>query len=189
MLRRKPACSHLMSLGFTINVRKSVLIPTQNITFIGLCLNSVTFKACLSAERVEAFQACLALFCRGTMLKFKTCLRLLGLMVSALVVVPLGHLHMRPVQRWVASLKLNTDAPLAIAKCLSSWHTSWRCALESVRPCGRSHWTYPGKESPFDGCLSSRLGGPYTNNKWHVEFTGCVTGAEKCSSLSEGNMF
>ena len=91
--------SHLMALGFTINVKKSVLIPTQNITYIGLCLNSVTFKARLSAERVEAFQACLALFCRGTMLKFRTCLRLLGLMASALVVVPLGRLHMRPVQR------------------------------------------------------------------------------------------
>ena len=41
------------------------------------------------------------------MLKFRTCLRLLGLMASALVVVPLGCLHMRPVQRWVASLELN----------------------------------------------------------------------------------
>ena len=99
--------SHLVSLGFTINVQKSVLVPTQSITFIGLCLDSVTFKARLSAERVEAFQACLALFRRGTMLKFRTCLRLLGLMASALVVVPLGRLHMRPVQRWVASLRLN----------------------------------------------------------------------------------
>ena len=90
--------SHLMSLGFTINVKKSVLVPTRNITFIGLCLDSVTFKARLP-QRVEALQACLALFHRGTMLKFKMCLRLLGLMASVLVVILLGRLHMRPVQR------------------------------------------------------------------------------------------
>ncbi len=54
-----------------------------------------------------AFQACLALFRRGATLKFRMCLMLLGLMASALVVVPFGRLHMRPFQRWVASLKLN----------------------------------------------------------------------------------
>ena len=41
--------SHLVSLGFTINVKKSVLVPTQSIAFIGLCLDSVTFKARLFA--------------------------------------------------------------------------------------------------------------------------------------------
>ena len=90
--------AHLAALGFMINWVKSVLVPTENITFIGLSLNSVTFKARLSAERVEAFQACLALFRRGATLKFRTCLRLLGLMASALAVVPLGRLFMRPVQ-------------------------------------------------------------------------------------------
>ena len=99
--------AHLADLGFTVNREKSVLVPTQNINFIGLTLDSVAFRARLSAERVEAFPACLALFRRGTRLRFKLCLRLLGLMASALVVIPLGRLHMRPFQRWVASRGLN----------------------------------------------------------------------------------
>ncbi|XP_041864797.1 uncharacterized protein LOC121654646 [Melanotaenia boesemani] len=99
--------SHLAALGFTINWEKSVLSPTQDITFIGLSLNSVEFRARLSVERVKALRACLALFRRGAWLKFRLCLRLLGLMASALVVIPFGRLHMRPFQRWVASLKLS----------------------------------------------------------------------------------
>lgn len=99
--------SHLASLGFTVNWEKSVLIPSQSIEFIGLHLNSITCKARLSADRIKALSACLATFRRGTLLHYRTCLRLLGLMASALVVVPLGRLHMRPFQRWVAALRLN----------------------------------------------------------------------------------
>ena len=130
--------SHLVSLGFTINVKKSVLVPTQSITFIGLCLDSVTFKARLSAERVEAFQACLALFRRGTMLKFRTCLRLLGLMASALVVVPLGRLHMRPVQRWVASLRLNPTCHGHRRVLISM------ACVSALRPWGRAYFLTTG---------------------------------------------
>lgn len=68
---------------------------------------SVAFKVCLSEERAKVFQACLALFHRAARLKFRMCLRLLGLMASALVVVPLGQLYMRPCQKWVTSLKIN----------------------------------------------------------------------------------
>ena len=130
--------SHLVSLGFTINVQKSVLVPTQSITFIGLCLDSVTFKARLSAERVEAFQACLALFRRGTMLTFRTCLRLLGLMASALVVVPLGRLHMRPVQRWVASLRLNPTCHGHRRVLISM------ACVSALRPWGRAYFLTTG---------------------------------------------
>ncbi len=99
--------SYLMGLGFAINWENSALVPTQIITFIGLSLNSVAFRARLSAERVKAFQAYLALFHRGTLLKFRMCLRLLGLMESALMVTPFGRLYMRPFQQWVISIKLS----------------------------------------------------------------------------------
>lgn len=99
--------SHLAALGFTVNWDKSALVPSQCIDFIGLHLDSVTSRAQLSAERVKALSACLATFRRGALLYYRTCLRLLGLMASALVVIPLGRLHMRPFQRWVAALRLN----------------------------------------------------------------------------------
>lgn len=85
------------------SVNKKFLFPTQDITFIGLSLDSVALRVRLSAQRVEAFRACPTLFHRRTRLKFRICLRL----ALALTVISLGHLHMRPFQQWVASLNLN----------------------------------------------------------------------------------
>ena len=98
---------HLERLGFRVNQEKSVLTPSQRISFIGLTLDSVSLRAHLSVERVDAFLACLALFRRGKWLPFRTCLRLLGLMASAKVIIPLGRLYMRGLQCWVASLGLD----------------------------------------------------------------------------------
>ncbi|XP_038146283.1 uncharacterized protein LOC119786801 [Cyprinodon tularosa] len=98
---------HLMDLGFVINMEKSHLSPTQEICFLGLSLRSVLFTARLSEERVTAFRACLAQFRLHRSVQFRLCLRLLGLMASAILVIGLGHLHMRNFQRWVASLRMD----------------------------------------------------------------------------------
>jgi hypothetical protein len=71
---------HLTFLGFRINTVKSVLIPTQTISFLGLILDSVSFKASLSVERIRTFQDWLALFRRRNLVSFKTYLTMLGLM-------------------------------------------------------------------------------------------------------------
>ena len=55
-------------------------------------------------------QAMLALFRRGNVVTLRQCQRLLGLMASAIVVIPLGRLYMRGAQRWVASLGLDVVA-------------------------------------------------------------------------------
>ncbi|KAK7930355.1 hypothetical protein WMY93_006750 [Mugilogobius chulae] len=96
--------AHLTSLGFTINWEKSVLVPSQSAKFIGLRLNSVTYKAQLSVERIEAFSAYLATFRRGALLHYRTCHMM---MASALVVIPLGRLYMRPFQKWVTAFHLD----------------------------------------------------------------------------------
>ncbi|KAK5935335.1 hypothetical protein CgunFtcFv8_020704 [Champsocephalus gunnari] len=97
---------HLLDLGFVINTEKSMLSPAQTVLFLGLRLNSVPFTARLSAERVKAFRACLAHFQQRKYVLSRSCLRLLGLMASAVLVVRLGCLHMREFQRWVAALRL-----------------------------------------------------------------------------------
>ncbi|XP_056116181.1 uncharacterized protein LOC130092365 [Rhinichthys klamathensis goyatoka] len=98
---------HIQKLGLKLNTEKSVLIPAQSITYLGLSLDSVTFRARLSRDRVVKFTRCLNEFQRGKNVSFRTCLRLLGLMASALIVIPLGRLFMREFQRWVASLRLD----------------------------------------------------------------------------------
>ncbi|XP_038139792.1 uncharacterized protein LOC119782749, partial [Cyprinodon tularosa] len=98
---------HLMDLGFVINMEKSHLSPTQEICFLGLSLRSVPFTARLSEERVTVFRKCLSQFRLHRSVQFRLCLRLLGLMASAILVIRLGRLHMRDFQRWVASLRMD----------------------------------------------------------------------------------
>ena len=102
--------SHMTSLGFTVNREKSVMVPSQSMEFIGIALDSVSYTARLSPARVDAFLQCIALFKRGCKLPFRTCLRMSGLMASAISLVRLGRLHMRPFQRWVGSLRVPTRA-------------------------------------------------------------------------------
>lgn len=98
--------SHLTNLGFRINYSKSQLIPSQEIEYLGLRINSVSYRAMLSQRRIIAFYQCLAQFRRGNLVSFRACLRLLGMMASSLSVVPLGLLKMRDFQRWVAARRL-----------------------------------------------------------------------------------
>lgn len=97
---------HLADLSFIINAEKSVLSLVRNITFLSLSLDSISFTAHLSEERVKTIRVCLALFPLHKAVSFRLWLRLLGLMASAILVVQLGLLFMREFQRWVASFRL-----------------------------------------------------------------------------------
>ena len=98
----------LSSLGFTINYTKSVMVPTQSINYIGIALDSLSFTARLSQERVDSFLQCVTLFKIGRKVPFSTCLRMAGLIASAISLVRLGRLNMRPFQIWMRSLRIPT---------------------------------------------------------------------------------
>ncbi|XP_051815406.1 uncharacterized protein LOC127537286 [Acanthochromis polyacanthus] len=85
----------LSSLGFSINPLKSCLSPTQKIEYLGLEIDSVSFRSFLSHARVEKFRQHLALFRRGSSVSLRDCLRLSGLMASSISVIPHGLLKMR----------------------------------------------------------------------------------------------
>ncbi|XP_041852953.1 uncharacterized protein LOC121647506 [Melanotaenia boesemani] len=104
--------NHLKDLGFRINEAKSRLEPAQCTEYLGLSINSLSYRVRLSDARVTAFSQCLALFQLGKAVSFRLCLRLLGLMASVIFVVRLGLLMMRDLQRWVASLHLSSQRHL-----------------------------------------------------------------------------
>lgn len=54
---------------------------------------------------MKSFRVCLTLFQRYRLVPNRLCLRLLGLIVSAILVIRLGRLYMREFQCWVASLR------------------------------------------------------------------------------------
>merc|ERR1711895_291884 len=106
VLHTKIVLDHLASLGFTVNMEKSMLVPSQQITFIGVVLDSVTLTARLSPERVALFQSLLSSFVVGNKVPYRTCMRLTGSMASSINLIDLGRFHMRPFQRWVLSLRI-----------------------------------------------------------------------------------
>ncbi len=94
---------HLASLGLCVNMQKSILIPSQSITYLGVCFDSVEMRAHLSQERSAAILSSLRHFRLGSSVHLKKFRRLLGLMASASAICHLGLLHMRPLQFWLKS--------------------------------------------------------------------------------------
>lgn len=101
---------HLADLGFIINTEKSVLSSVQHISFLRLSLDSITFTARLSEERVKMCRACLGLFRPHKAVSFRLSLWPLDL------VVQLGRLFMRHFQHWVASLPVYHGAWIILVR-------------------------------------------------------------------------
>ncbi len=68
---------HLESLGLCVNMQKSILGPSQSITYLGVCLDSVEMRARLSRERVAAILFSLHHFRQGSSVHLKEFQRLL----------------------------------------------------------------------------------------------------------------
>ncbi len=94
---------HLSQLGLRVNWEKSKLSPVQRISFLGVELDSVSMTARLTEERAQAVLNCLSSFRGRNVVPLKQFQRLLGHMASAAAVMPLGLLHMRPLQHWLHS--------------------------------------------------------------------------------------
>ncbi|XP_059894386.1 uncharacterized protein LOC132447566, partial [Gadus macrocephalus] len=99
--------SHVDRLGLMVNFTKSNLTPCRVVSYLGLVLDSVAMRACLSPKRVATILQLLQRFRRGKLLEYSLFLRLIGMLTSASMVVPLGLLELRPLQIWVNGLHLD----------------------------------------------------------------------------------
>ena len=127
--------SHLTSLGFILNYKKSSLVPSQQTTFLGVMLDSTTLMARLTPERIQKFLSCVAAFRPGTHVPYKACMQVAGFMASAIHLVRLGRYYMRPFQRWMIALRIPSSqgsrmvyVTTACARTLQPWR---RAALLS----------------------------------------------------------
>lgn len=85
--------SHISALGLTLNKSKYHLIPTQ-VSFVGMCINSVLMRAHLSQGWVQAVLDHHSLFTEGQTVTLLKCQRLTGLLAAAAPLIPLGLLHL-----------------------------------------------------------------------------------------------
>ena len=94
----------LSSLGFTINWIKSSRLPSQYVIYLGVELSSASMRARLSRQRVEAMTALLHRVTPHNVVTALSVMQLLGMMSAGHVVIPLGLLHMRRLQRGLIRL-------------------------------------------------------------------------------------
>lgn len=83
------------TLGFVVHPEKSVLTPTQRITYLGFEIDSAQMTVSLTVERQEKIlSSCKSLYIsqKGSIRKVAG---LIGLLVSSFPAVPLGPLHYR----------------------------------------------------------------------------------------------
>ena len=107
------------SLGFVIHPEKSVLIPTQELEFLGFLLNSISMTIRLPPSKA----AHVKLACENLLLKTKVTIRelahVIGLLVSSLPGVQFGRLHYRQLEKdksWALQLcKGNYDGPVTLS--------------------------------------------------------------------------
>ncbi len=92
---------HLSLLGLRVNWEKGKLVPTQRISFLGMEFDSVNQTARLTQERAQSVLNCFKTLSGRTAVPLKLFQWLLGHMAATAVTVPLGLLHMRPLQHWL----------------------------------------------------------------------------------------
>ncbi len=98
---RDDVLAHLEKLGLRLNAKKSVLSPLQRTTFLGVIWDSTSMQARLSPARIESILLAVKRIRLGQSLTVRQFQRLLGLMAAASNVIPVGLLHMRPLQWWL----------------------------------------------------------------------------------------
>ena len=93
------AASEIDTLGFTVNMKKSVFQPTQQIVFFGLVIDTIEFKVLLTEEKIVKILS----FCSSILKENKVTIRkfasLIGLVVHAFNAILPGPLHYRNLER------------------------------------------------------------------------------------------
>ena len=86
------------SLGIVVNWEKSQVIPTQRMVYLGVILDSVSFRASPALKRVEKLLSIGDVFLSCAKQPVSSWLELLGVLSSMIQLVPGGRLRMRSLQ-------------------------------------------------------------------------------------------
>ncbi|CAC5426838.1 unnamed protein product [Mytilus coruscus] len=93
----------LVKLGFIINLKKSILTPTQKITYIGALFHLDLGMVMPTQERVLKLQKTVKEMKLKNHATARDFLHLLGIMASCIEMIPYARLHMRPIQIYLLS--------------------------------------------------------------------------------------
>ena len=89
----------LRDLGFTIHPGKSVLIPTQQITFLGFIIDSVNMNITLTDVRKATILELCSKLLTKRQITIRELAQTIGTLVSSFRAVPYGQLHYRELEK------------------------------------------------------------------------------------------
>ena len=89
----------LTSLGFSINDKKSVLVPTQRIVFFGFVIDTVLFRVFLTEEKLEKIRKQAEKLLKTKLVVVRHLASFIGLLVNAFNAVLEAPLHYRSLER------------------------------------------------------------------------------------------
>ena len=135
-------------------------------------------RARLPTRRVQAILSCLNHLRQGRLVSALTCQHLLGLLTAASLLIPLGLLHLQPLQRWFNShrlhLKHHCHRQLRVtAQCLRAL-LRWRCrsfhsgGVEMLRKCRRELVSTDASQIGWEGMTKGRS----ANGCWLPPWSG-----------------
>ena len=88
-----------LQLGFHVHPEKSVLLPSQSLTFLGFNLNSVSMTVTLTREKRDQLESLCTEAMNGENLSIRFVAKVIGKVVSALPGVEFGRLHYCNLER------------------------------------------------------------------------------------------
>ena len=89
----------LESLGYTVNYKKSVLVPTQRIIFFGFILDSVQFKIFLTEEKVQKIKTKAQSLLNTGLVVVREVASFIGLIINAFHAVLEAPMYYRSLER------------------------------------------------------------------------------------------
>ena len=95
---RDKVLSLCQELGIVVNLKKSTLTPSQTIVYLGIRIDSQTFRASVAPSRIEKFFSIAKEFRSSKVQSAKFWRVLLGHLASLSCLVPNGQLQMRALQ-------------------------------------------------------------------------------------------
>ena len=140
----------MQTLGFTVNEKKSVLIPTQRIVFFGFIIDSVEFKVYLTEEKLQKLLLKTTHLLHTRVTKIRELASVIGLIVSCFHAVLEAPLHYRSLERdkirgLGKNMNYENNVDLSEASCLDLtwWIKNVRLKNgKSVRPNQVEHYCW-----------------------------------------------
>ena len=98
-------------LGLIVNSKKSELEPTQDFVFVGYHYDLIRGLVLPPPDRLDSIAILVDNLLKSSNVSARSLMSLIGTLVSAEKLVPLGRLHLRPLQ-WELRLNWNYKQPL-----------------------------------------------------------------------------